>query len=428
MNEQSILGCLLIDESAYPRIKAKIKAEYFEESKHRIIFRTISKLNEKGVPVDTLTLVQELRKTNDVESAGGVAYISGLLRNTVSARNVEAYAQDLAENYVQRKLVVYNNEVNLRLKEPFNTIDEINQQMKDCEQALQILTGLDTTTLSLQERVIERLQNYYNNKNKTDVQTYESNIRAFDGAIRIDKGDLVIIGARPAMGKTALMLQLCRNYAKKGMKCIIFSLEMTAQKLTDRIIISEAVISNDRYRKGELYKDEEVKLNTIGKKLEGCNIVIQDKPLQAIYDIESMTLIEQPDIIFIDYLSLISTPDKDTRNNEIGAITRGLKKLAKRADIPIVVLHQLSRAVEKRQDKRPILSDLRDSGEIEQDADIVLFLYREKYYFPEKDCEQAIEMIIGKYREGASGTFVKLYHDEQISNIGTEYSSNNIDF
>jgi len=239
--------------------------------------------------------------------------------------------------------------------------------------------------------------------------------------MRFERGDLIILAARPGMGKTAFALFYARKMCKMGKRVLIISLEMTAKKLIGRMVCGEAEISSFKFRQGQLSEQETQAMNNGLNIVYDWDLVINDIAPMSLSEISGLAMVEAQkgiDMVIIDYMGLIQLPNKGNLNNELGVVSQGLKLLAKRLNVPVVALHQLSRKVEERGDKRPLLSDLRDSGNIEQDADIVMFLYREAYY--NKNIEPGeIEILISKYREGEANKFLKLVHDKEIKNFYT---------
>lgn len=421
--EKSLLGQLIIDSNCFINIIDIIKEEMFFNDNNKIIFSSLLKMHEEKRSIDTLTIIDYLRKISKIEEAGGVSYVCNLSKNIFSGQNIREYALILLEKYLQRKLINFNYIQSKRINTDyeFNLIDEIDIINEELKGINNIITGISNKKLSITELLLLSLEKYYIKKTNKIKNEYEINIKDIDRNLMIERGDLVLIGARPAIGKTSFALQIAREYSKNNKKGLFFSLEMTKDKLINRILIAETGIDNTRFRYGSLYNEEEEKLNKKVREIESWNLIIEDKPALSLLQIEAMATIEQPDYIIIDYLGLVKLAEKDTRNNELGGVSRGLKSLAKKLNIPIIALHQLSRAVESRGNKRPMLSDLRDSGELEQDADIILFIYRDAYYTKNYDNKE-VEIDIAKYREGASG-FVRLEHDYQISNFK---STNNI--
>jgi replicative DNA helicase len=429
--EQSILGTVLSFNDSIQQVAPILTAEMFYNEANRNIYRAILELKDN--PIDTLTVIEMLRKNGKIQDVGGVGYVVGLSKKVLSAANIEYHANIILQKYIHRLLIENNIKQSARVwDDGLEITSELGQMQTDNENILDLINGMRNKEKTLQGLILSSVNDYYLRKGRENFNKYATQIKDLDKFLIIEPGDLVVLAARPGMGKSAIMLQMCRNFAKNGVNPMIFSLEMTAEKLTNRILIAESQVDSFRFRTGTLTPDEEQKLNKVIPVVENLNITFDDKPGQTLFEIESKVLKMKPDIVFIDYMGLMKLPDSDSRNNELGAVSRGLKGLAKKMNIPIIALHQLSRKVEGRGIKIPMMSDLRDSGEIEQDADIIVFLYREDYYRKdERDFIKTnkLEVIISKYREGEP-TNILLNHDYQLSNFygQNDYFENQIDF
>jgi replicative DNA helicase len=414
--EESVIGMIMINLGAFERVNSILTAEMFYKDVHQIIYRAFQELNATKTGIDTLTVVEKLRSMGELENVGGLMKVVGFTNKVLSDAHWEFHSKIILEKYIQREMI--NNAMRNQSQyfdDGINIIDNLGEEIKSAEKLLSLYSGKHARASTISELAENSVERYYNRENKTDKGIL-TDIHVIDKHLKIEGGDLVILAARPAMGKTAIILQFARNFAKQGMKGLFISLEMTAQKLTDRMIIAEAGIDGSRYRNGALNNIEKQELNKGKSKVANMRLTIDDYPAQSVYEIEAKALQHQPDFLIIDYLGLIRLQGKENRNIELGSVTRTLKGLAKKLNIPVFALHQLSRDVEKRGDKKPIMSDLRDSGEIEQDADVILFLYREKYY--NLQCQRdEIDVIISKYREGESGKILSVAHDYQLANI-----------
>ena len=417
--EEAVLGALMLDQNALNNTIQMILPEYFYRPEHQIIFRTIVKLFEQSKPVDILTVTQQLMQDGHLEEVGGGMYLSQLSNRVVSAAHIEYHARILSEKYIQREIIRIATE----------TLTEAYDETTD------VLDLLDKTERHLMDIDEKNFHNEYHNMQDVlkvafeqieAVQESDSSYSGIpSGFVDLDRttagfqpGTLIILAARPAMGKTAFALSMARNIAAEMNKPIaFFSLEMTAVELVMRLICSESGISGERLKKGEKLPDWEKKqLYTKSQILTEAPIFIDDTPQLTIFELRAKCrrLKQQHDIqmVFIDYLQLMQAGGDQNKNGnreqEISLISRQLKALSKELGVPVLALSQLSRAVETRGGtKKPQLSDLRESGAIEQDADIVMFIYRPEYYqIYEDDNGSTVGMadiIIAKHRSGETG-------------------------
>lgn len=425
--EKHVLGCIMIEGKSFIEVIDLLTVEMFYAEQHRVIYKTITELYDKGSPLDLLTIKIELDRCGIIEEAGGVSYLSKLTHSILSSINLRYYAQIIFDKYLQRKLIENKTRQLRRLHNDidFDLMEELNQQHNEDTDFSNLITKRNSKTkTSISDIVPDVIDNYIKLSKSDNNNFYAIGIDVVDKNLKIDKGDLVLLAARPGMGKTAVALQIIRNYSKRGLRGKMYSLEMTKEKLVSRIIIGEARVSSNRFKFGKLTSSEVLLMNKTKEMFNSWKLNIDDKSGIGLRDIEADCLMEAQnglDFIVIDYLGLIKLPNKNTRNEELGMVSRTLKALAKKCGIPVIALHQLSRAVESRGNKRPLLSDLRDSGELEQDADIIMFLYRDAYYTNEEGTE--MELIIAKHREGETGVF-KINHDEQLSNFFGETNVN----
>jgi len=419
--ENKLIGMIISDQNSFINVNDILTTEMFYEEKHQILYTEISYMFNNKLHIDILTLVEHLRNKNLLEKAGGVLFVNKLTTGILTSTAIRDYAKLILEKYLKRKLNEFNKLQEQRLSAEINITEEVEFMKNEIDNITSKYLGINTKSLSFTDLLLLNVETYYKKKKQEIKNEYDLKMSDLSDNLIIERGDLILLAARPSMGKTSFALQIARNYSKDNKKGLIISLEMTKNKLTSRIIIAEAEIDNKRYRTGQLYKGEEEKLLKVIREISNWNLKIEDKSGLSIAEIETLTIMQKPDYVIIDYLGLIKLPNKDSRNIELGNISHSLKGLAKRCDIPIIALHQLSRAPETRGNKRPILSDLRDSGELEQDADIIIFLYRDAYYSKDFNNKE-IEIDIAKYREGSTG-FVKMEHDYQIANFG-----NNLNF
>lgn len=423
--EASVLGAMLIEKEAVAKAIEMLSSDTFYLKEHKLIFEAMVSLFEAGEPVDTVTLYEELKKREQLEEVGGAVYISKLSQNISSAANIEYHAKIILEKEILRGLISSSHEI---AKAAYSGTEDAFDILDNAERKIFEITEshLKKTFLGMDKAVkdaLEYIEAIHSNTNKKfSVPTGFYELDEMLGGFQ--KSDLVIIAARPSMGKTALALSLARNAAVDHKIPVgIFSLEMSTMQLIIRMLCAEGRLNAHQVRTGKLPSTEWVKLSKNAHRLVNSQIYVDDTPAQTILEIRAkarrLKVEKNVGIIFIDYLQLMQGPAKvESREREISHISRSLKSLAKELNIPVVALAQLNRMVETRTDKRPQLSDLRESGSIEQDADVVIFLNRPEYYGIMKDengnsLEGVSEVIIGKQRNGPTGdvqlAFIKEY-------------------
>ncbi len=416
--EEAVLGALLLEKEALHRIIDILQPQMFYKDANREIFETILELFQNSDPVDILTVKAALKKSGKLERSGGPFYLTELTSRVASAANIEYHARIVAEKYILRSLIRVSDGV---VHAAYDETTDVFELLDKAEQSLFEIseTNLRRNYMAMPELVMKTLENLEEMRGKdSNVTGIASGITDLDkNTAGFHKTDLVIIAARPAMGKTALTLTLARNIAIRFNEPVaFFSLEMAAVQLTQRMIVSESELDAQKVRTGRLEEYEWKQLITRIGNLSKAPIFIDDTPGLSIFDLRAKARRLKAEkgisIIIIDYLQLMAGPSNKAgnREQEIAAISRSLKEIAKELDVCVIALSQLSRAVESRGgDKRPVLSDLRESGSIEQDADIVMFLYRPDYYGFETDDEGnstigMAELIIAKQRNGPTGT------------------------
>lgn len=420
--EEAVLGALMLEKDALSSVIDVLKPEVFYRDNHQKIFTAIKVLFEKSQPVDILTVTAELRKLGELEMIGGAYYITELTSRVASAANIEFHSRIIIQKYIQRELIRISTEtINSAYEDTSDVLDLLDKAEKNLFEIAQ--SNLRRDARKMDDLVQEALKDIESLKDKKDGLTGVPS--GFTGLDRMTSGwqksDLVIIAARPAMGKTAFVLSCARNAAVDFDKpTVVFSLEMSSVQLVNRLIAGEAEIEQEKIRKGTLEEWEWQQIHSKIGRLEKSVFIIDDTPALNIFEFRAKCrrLKAQHDIqlIIIDYLQLMHGKAADgkgggNREQEIGSISRALKSVAKELNVPVIALSQLSRAVEQRpgNSKRPMLSDLRESGSIEQDADMVLFLYRPEYYGLTEDEDgnptQGVgEVIIAKHRNGETGT------------------------
>lgn len=410
--EQSVIGSCLIDtEAVIESINTLVENDFYRED-HKIIYRCISNLFSRNEPIDIITLKDEISSIGKYEQVGGIEYIAKLPDKVPTTANVNKYIKIVKEKAIARNLINMSNEISKLAFDPTVNTDELielsEKKIFDITQKKNI-KGVSKLKDLLVESVNE-LEKTYNKGIKKGISTGFIDIDRRMGGLK--GSELIIVAARPAMGKSAFVLNIATNVAyKEKIPVLIFNLEMGKEQLTDRIICSQAMISSKKYQEGKLGEDDWNRLAESLGILSETNIFIDDNASITISEIKAkcrkMKIEENIGLVIIDYLQLINpTSNKMSREQEVAEISRSLKLLAKDLNIPIIALSQLSRANEKRNsaDKRPMLSDLRDSGSIEQDADIVMFIHREEYYNLTEENKGIAEINIAKFRAGQPGT------------------------
>ncbi|HMU42951.1 MAG TPA: replicative DNA helicase [Ignavibacteriaceae bacterium] len=449
--EASVLGAMLIEKEAVPKALELLTPTSFYLKAHRLIFEAMVSLFESSEPIDTVTLYQELKKREQIEDVGGAVYLSKLSQNISSAANIEFHAKILLEKEILRGLISSSHEI---AKAAYSGTDDAFEILDRAERKIFEITEshLKTSFKSMDRAVREALEYieaiHSSSTQKFSVPTGFYELDEMLGGLQ--KSDLIIIAARPSMGKTALALSLARNAAIDHQVPIgIFSLEMSTMQLIIRLLCAEGRLNAHLVRTGKLPQEEGRKLSKNVHKLINAPIYIDDTPSQTVLEIRAKArrLKSEKNIglIVIDYLQLMQGPSNaESREREISHISRSLKALAKELNIPVLALSQLNRSVETRTDKRPLLSDLRESGSIEQDADVVIFLNRPEQNgiknFDDENktpTEGIAEVIIGKQRNGPTGevrlAFIKEYarfenlaHQRQIQEYAAVQTDDDI--
>lgn len=409
--ERAVLGALLLNDENIGIVSEILIASDFYTSAHRIIYQAIIRVAEENKCVDLITLQDELDKDGSLDGVGGVVYLVSLQENISAIGLVEQHARIVKEKAILRELIgsatrIITNCYSQNEKAIETVLDEAEQTIFDIanKRSSQSFVQLDIWL----KKTFQHL---------SEIKSHSHGITGIpSGYIKLDdmtsgfqKSDFIVLAARPSMGKTALALTLARNAAESGAPVAFFSLEMSAEQLTLRLLSSESQVLHHHIRNATISSDEWMDLTHAAAKLAEVKIFIDDSPMQTIMDVRTkarkLKSEHNVQMIVIDYLQLLhGTGNHENRHQEVSAISRALKALAKELGVPIVALSQLSRAVDSRVDKRPMLSDLRESGAIEQDADVIMFLYRDVVYNPETEEPSLAELIIGKQRNGPTGT------------------------
>ena len=416
--EQSVLGGLLIDNMAWDRAGDQITDGDFYRWEHREIFTAIAALIGASKPADVITVFEHLQSMGKAEQIGGLAYLNALAQSVPSAANMRRYAEIVRERAILRKLIsasddIATNAFNPQGRAVSQILDEAEGKIfkigEEGSRNKQGFIGIDKLTMQLIDRVTELAEN--GAEEVTGVRTGFYDMDRMTAGLQ--KGDLVILAARPSMGKTAFALNIAENVAvNEDLPVLVFSMEMGASQLALRMIGSLGRIDQSGLRTGRLRDDEWTRLTEAAERLGRAKLFIDETPALNPAELRARSRrmarqFGQLGLIVIDYLQLMSGTSKsdgENRATEISEISRGLKALAKELQCPVIALSQLNRSVETRTDKRPMMSDLRESGAIEQDADVIMFIYRDEYYNKESKEPGVAEIIIGKQRNGPVGT------------------------
>lgn len=421
--EVSILGAVLIDEDVLTRVGDKLKADDFYDPRHSLIFAGMVTLYERHKPVDLLTLSDELKKKDLLEDAGGSGYLAELTNQVPTAAHAESYAEIIAQNAMRRRLIKASGNI---AELGFDEAKSSDELLADAEAELFAVSdeALRQELTSLEQVLTEtfdRMEELHRDKSK--MRGIPTGYRDMDNMMAgLQRSDLIILAARPAMGKSTFALNLAHNVAvQQNHAVLVFSLEMSKEQLVDRMLADEAGVDAWNIRTGNLSDDDFEKLSHAMGTLAEAPIFIDDTPGLSVLELRTKArraAHERPlGLIVIDYLQLMSGSSRggnDNRVQEISEISRGLKLVARELNVPVIALSQLSRSVESRTPPHPQLSDLRESGSIEQDADIVMFLYREDYYNQETDRQHVTELMIKKHRNGPVGTVELYFHPERL--------------
>lgn len=398
-SEKTVIGSLLIDGSLYEFLE--LNAEHFGSKEHELIYSSMQSLYKKSVPIDVETVSSELGK--DIEKVGGLLYLVELAESVPTTQNLEYYEQNVFREYRSRKGHELIREYNK------NRTDQAAVELRIALEQLETV-GMKDGRTSTRENLMEITNEIFSGENKLD-KGYSTGLKDLDKMTGgFQKGNLIIVGARPSMGKTAFALNLSMELSKNGGIPHLFTYEMSTKDLLKRMISTEANIDGDVWLENNFNEEEiERAINAIGELSER-----QFEVYEYIYKVRKMKAImrkaiqEQPDknhMLVVDYLGFVQAENQNqNKTAQIEEITQGLKLLARELDIPVVLLSQLNRGVEQRENKRPVMSDLRDSGSIEQDGDLIMFLYRDEYYYEDSEDKGIVELIISKHRNGAIGS------------------------
>ena len=425
--EQSVVGGLLLDNERWDSIAEKVIASDFYSRPHRLIFLAVKAILEASKPLDLITLSEFLEQREQLEDVGGFAYLADLVKNTPSAANINAYADIVAERALVRNLIGVANEIADAGYDPQGRTAE---DLLDLAESKVFAIAENKTNEkegpqhidSILEKTLERIETLYKTPHDgvTGLNTGFNDINKKTAGLQ--NSDLIIVAARPSMGKTTFAMNLCENAAMEQDKpVLIFSLEMPADQLMMRMLASLSRVDQTKIRTGQLGDEDWARISsTMGILMEKKNLYIDDSSGLTPTEIRSRARRVAREhgglsLIMVDYLQLMRVPSiTENRTQEISEISRSLKALAKELNVPVVALSQLNRSLEQRSDKRPVNSDLRESGAIEQDADLIMFIYRDEVYNPDSPYKGMAEIIIGKQRNGPIGS-VRLTFQGQFS-------------
>lgn len=420
--EMSLLGAVLIDEEALSDVTEHVSPRDFYDKRHAAIFGGMVRLFERHKPVDLLTLTDELKKKDELDAIGGSAYLTELTNYVPTAAHAEAYAEMVSQKAIRRRLIRASSEISeLGFDEEYDVQELLGKAEAELfsvsDQSLkQDLTSIETILTDSFDRMEEL------HRNKGAIRGVRTGYRDLDNMTAgLQRSDLIILAARPAMGKTTLVTNLAYNVATANKQSVLFfSLEMSKEQLVDRMLADASGVDAWNIRTGNLSDEDFSKLSEAMGEMAEAPIFIDDKPGLSVLEMRTKARRAAHDaplgLIIVDYLQLMqgSSKTEGNRVQEVSEISRGLKLIAREMNVPVIALSQLSRSVESRTPQVPQLSDLRESGSIEQDADIVMFIYREAYYNPETERENITDLIIAKHRNGPVGKVELYFHPERL--------------
>ncbi|MGM0480771.1 MAG: replicative DNA helicase [Pseudomonadota bacterium] len=422
--EQSVLGGLMLDNDAWDKVAGSIIAEDFYHRGHRLIFQAMQKLSDNSQPMDLVTVSEVLEASAELDKIGGFAYLGEISKNTPSAANILAYANIVRERAVLREMIAAANDIS---ESGYDTQGRTSQELLDEAESKVFRIAEKRTNATegpkgigdILARTIERIDALSKIKNHNGVTGVSSGFHDLDQMTAgLQPSDLVIVAARPSMGKTTFAMNLAENIAMNEDKpVLVFSLEMPAEQIMMRMLASLSRVDQNKVRTGRLEDDDWARIASVMNILnEKNNLYIDDASGLTPTEVRSRSRRIARDhgglaMIMVDYLQLMTVPGmSENRTLEIAEISRSLKSLAKELNVPVVALSQLNRSLEQRADKRPVNSDLRESGSIEQDADVVMFIYRDEVYHPDSAEQGLAEIIIGKQRNGPIGRVELKFH------------------
>jgi len=416
--EQAVLGCMFFGPDAISDIHEKLKPDDFYRPGHRVIFEAMAELFSRGIPVDVITLRDKLDEKGLIDQAGGREYLLILAGAVSTAANSEHYVKIVEKRSIERRLI---NAAQNIMQDGYDSGKEIEEKLELAEKTIfDIVQSKNSSDFSSMREVLlktlEDVENLFKNKGQTSgISTGFTDLDSKTAGLH--PSDLVLIAARPSMGKSAFALNIAQNIAvRQKIPTAIFSLEMSKVQVVNRILCAEAMVDSQRLRTGSLDSSDWDKIVGSLGELSDSPLYIDDTPGITVSELRAkcrrLKMEKGLGVIIIDYLQLMSGGKRsESRQQEISEISRSLKAIAREMEAPVIALSQLSRAVESRSDHRPMLSDLRESGAIEQDADVVSFIYRDDYYNPDSEKKGQAEIIIAKQRNGPTGTVDLMFMD-----------------
>ncbi len=420
--EMSLLGAVLIDEETLADISEHVTSNDFYDKRHGVIYGAMMRLYEKHKPVDLLTLTDELKRKSEIEAIGGSAYLTELTNYVPTAAHAEAYAELVAQKAVRRRLIKASGDISeLGYDEEFSTQELLEKAEAELFAVSDQSTKQDLVSLeTILTESFDRMEELH--RNKGSLRGIRTGYRDLDNMTAgLQRSDLIVLAARPAMGKTTLVTNLAYNVATIAKQPVLFfSLEMSKEQLVDRMLADASGVDAWNIRTGNLSDEDFSKLSEAMGEMAEAPIFIDDTPGVSVLEMRTKARRishEQPlGLIIVDYLQLMQASGRSDGNRvqEVSEISRGLKLIARELNVPVIALSQLSRTVETRSPQIPQLADLRESGSIEQDADIVMFIYREAYYNPETERQNVTDLIISKHRNGPVGKIELYFHPERL--------------
>lgn len=433
--EMSVLGVAFLNKEAIEKISEEVNADMFYNEKNKILFNAIMNLYKENTPVDMTTIKAELDKKKSLNEVGGISYITEVIDSVVTSANLEYYIKILKENAIRRNLINTATDIITNAYNDENTTSMLDEAERNILNVVRARSSSEFVPIhEVLRRAQERLEELA--KNKSDITGIRTGFYDLDRVTAgLHGGELIILAARPGMGKTAFALNIATNAAFSTKKAVaIFNLEMSAEMLVNRMIASVGGIDSYKLNTGKLENNDWKRYNEAMSKLAGTNIYIEDNAAITAPEIKAKCrrLASTPEglgLVVIDYLQLVTTGSNriESRQVEVSEISRSLKTMALELDVPVIALAQLSRSVDKRENKEPALVDLRESGSLEQDADLVLFLNRKDYYEAKSDKKEnvvPIDVIIAKHRKGSTGLY-RLLFELNMSNFKNFISTEN---
>ncbi len=432
--EEAVIGSLLIDPEALFQVTPFLKGDDFYIQKNAWIYEAILALHERREPIDFVTLCDELERNEQLEDLGGAAYITHLINVVPSAIHVEAYAHIVEQSAIRRRLISAASQI---AQLAYQETEDVDQTVDQAEQELfSVSERRITRDLAPIQDVIrsyyDRIEYLYAHQGEPlGVPTGYIDLDRLLGGLQ--RSDFIIIAARPSVGKTSLCLSIARNAARHGQHVAIFSLEMSSEQIVQRLVSAETGIDTQRLRLGDLQENEWPLFVQATGKLSDLPIFIDDTPsisaLRLRTKARRLHAEHGLDLVLVDYLQLMTGDIRsENRVQEVSYISRSLKALARELDLPVVAASQLSRAVEQRSEKIPVLADLRESGSLEQDADVVMFIYRDELYHPDTEKQHIADIIVSKHRNGPTGTVQLFFRNRLAQFLDAETRQQPVEF